>query len=256
MTASPSDPLVPASPTPPNAADPPSGPTSGGPPRAPDSARRVGWARAAAVVSLGLGVFAAFTLVTSPFRDPPTAIALAAVAVLAVVVGMLARRWSRRTGRPTSPMAITGIWLGAVSAFLGLVPTVLLAVLAERLEPEPPLTPAASARALDFEQRELEEAAALAATRLIRLVDDESSDALGSEEAGVYPIRLAVTTDGDVLLTTDGDVLVELPYDTRVRYETWRDAEHFELSLAGPLGGRAHVSDQEPTPAPPPTPAG
>jgi hypothetical protein len=256
VTASPSDPLAPPPSTPPDAA----APSGDGTPTAPDSAPLVGWARAAAVLSLALGVFAGLTLVTSPFRDVPAAIALAAIAILAVVLGVLAWRWSRRTGRRTSPMAIAGIWLGAVSAVLGLAPTLLLSVLAERLEPEPPLTPAASARALDFEQRDLEEAAALAASRLIRLVDGESSDQRGSGSASAetYPLRLAVTTDGDVLLTTDGDVLAELPHDTHVVYQTWGDEEHVELRLSGALGGYVHVSDEvpTPTPAPPSAPGG
>ena len=227
MTASPSDPLVPPPPTPPDAA----APAGDGTPRAPDSAPWGGWARGAAGLCRALGV-----------------------------VAVLAWRWARRSGRRTSPMAIAGIWLGAVSAVLGLVPTLLLSVLAERLEPEPPLTPAASARALDFEQRDLEEAAALAASRLIRLVDDESSDQRGSGIASTetYPLRLAVTTDGDVLLTTDGDVLAELPHDTHVVYQTWGDEEHFELRLSGALGGYVHVSDEvpTPTPAPPSAPEG
>lgn len=219
---------------------------------APDSAREVGWARAAAVLSLALGVIAALQLILRPFRDISGAVELATVGAVAVVVGLLARHWSRRARRRTSAMAIAGIWMGAVGAVLGFIPAVLITVLAEAPAPEPTLTPSESAVALESEQRKLDEVAARAATRLMWPL--ERDDAAGDDGPGPYPFRLAVTTDGDLLLTPDGELLAELPYDTDVRYETWADSTHFRLLLFGPLGARSEVTDTEPTPTPTPEP--
>ncbi|MBM7505973.1 hypothetical protein ACFPER_02575 [Agromyces aurantiacus] len=218
---------------------------------APDSAREVGWARAAAVVSLGLGILALVQLRWTLLLDLPGLVWLAALAVAAVVLGLLSRRWSRRARRRTSAMAIAGIWLASASLFLGIVPTAVITVLAER-PADDPVTPSESARALDTEQRALEEAAALAEDRLTRLAED---DAAAEPDAGAatYPPRLAVTTDGDLLLTLDGDVLAELPYGARVGYQTFADQQHFELVLTGSLGASAEVTDQASTPTPSPS---
>lgn len=202
--------------------------------------------RLAAVLSMLLGALAGLQLVTNPFRDVSTAILLALPGIAAVALGVYARRWARRARRTTSPMAIAGIWIGAIALVLGAVPTLAITVLAERLDVgSAPESPRASALAVVSEERELEDAAALAAGRLRSYADS----GLGS--AAAFPAELAVSTDEDLLLTLDGAELAELPRGTRVYYAAVVDGTHFELALTGPLGAHARVTgDLGTTPTP------
>ncbi|MGR2752803.1 hypothetical protein [Agromyces arachidis] len=195
------------------------------------------------MLSVLLGVLAALMLVTNPFRGPSIAILIVVAGIAAIVLGWIARRWSRRAQRRMSPMAVAGVWLGAVALVLGVIPTLLILVLAEPLGP----TPEEAAIALAEEDEDLGRVAALAGARLVAL---NASDARADVSHGtaVYPPQLAVSTDQDLLLTLDGDVLAKLPPYTRVTYETRADGEHFKLSLDGPAGGSATISDRRAAP--------
>ncbi|MGR2752804.1 DUF4190 domain-containing protein [Agromyces arachidis] len=205
--------------------------------------------RLAAVLSMLLGALAALLLIGAPLAVlSPSSVLFALPGVAAVVLGIVAWRWSRRAQRRTSPMAIAGLWMGAVSVVLGSIPFLLISLLAEPLGEAEPAPESSEQRmsAIAAEEEELDRAVYLAADRLILLRADDAAtdDAAGpNRTAGRFPAELAVTTDGDRLLTVDGDELVELPEGTQVRYESWGDGMHFALGLTGTLGASARIDD-------------
>ncbi|GAA2035718.1 hypothetical protein GCM10009819_20300 [Agromyces tropicus] len=162
----------------------------------------------------------------------------------AMVLGIVAWRWARRKRYRASWMAVMGVLVGGFATLLGSFQFLIVYVLAERFDPEPPQSVRSSQLATLSEQQVLEDAAALAASRLVLLAGRaDGVEVTETVPTTRFPSRLAVTTDGEVLITPDGDVLAGIPARTRVSYSTFDDGNHFELALAGPLGGHAWTTD-------------
>ena len=195
-----------------------------------------GWLDALGTVSLVVGIVAALVTLVTPFRDLTATGGLAALAALALALGLVVRVRAVRAGQRATN-AFIGIILSVVALALlaiSFVPYLFMSVLAERGD-ELPAGPPSVVQPVDDELRQLEASARVTGQML---------DA-ARQSTGTYPTTLAVTTDGDLLLTLDGFVVAGLPDGTEVTYEASVDGTRYDLVFFGQYGGSVALDSEQ-----------
>lgn len=215
--------------------------------------------------SLVVGVAALVIGLTAPLAPDPARVAwIAGFGAIAVWAGGMAIPRYRRAGRARSGLAIAGIATGVatVAAMAYAFTAITLATTDIALPApanwvsatfeSPPVRPDAAATVSTPESTASgpsgESAAApglagptdpLEAERL------ELGQSLGTATFvlrqtatadGIWPVALAITTDGTTLMSPDGIILAPIPAGAQVLYSTYSDRTAYYLTLIGPSG--------------------